>query len=125
MTKIAITTDDGETVSSHFGQAGYFKVVLVGEQGKLSSEIRNKPSHQHNQAHHHEDSAAMHPGQAMLELISDCQVLITGGMGEPAYYRALAKNLRVILTGEKQIDQALEKFQNGTLISDERRIHKH
>ena len=121
MTKIAITTDDGETISSHFGQARYFKVVSIGDREQGSSEMREKALHQHGQA----VSGAVHPGQAMVDAISDCQVLITGGMGAPVYQRALAKNLQVILTGEKKIDRALESYQNGTLASDERRIHMH
>jgi predicted Fe-Mo cluster-binding NifX family protein len=125
MTKIAITTDDGETISSHFGQAQYFQVVTVDGDRKAASEMRAKARHQHGQAHDHDEPGAVHPGQAMVEAISDCQVLITGGMGEPALYRAQAVGLQVFLTGEKQIDKALEAYRKGRLTSDERRVHRH
>ncbi len=125
MTKIAITTDDGETISSHFGQAKYFQIITLDRDRRSASELREKATHQHGQGHEHDEPGAVHPGQAMVEAIRDCQVLITGGMGEPALNRAQAVGLQVILTGEKQIDRALEAYQKGQLTSDERRIHHH
>jgi predicted Fe-Mo cluster-binding NifX family protein len=126
MTKIAITTDDGETINSHFGQAQYFQVItLDDDRAPAASEMRAKASHQHGPDHGHDEPGATHPGQAMVESIRDCQVLITGGMGEPALNRARAVGLDVILTGEKQIGKALEAYQKGQLASDDRRIHHH
>ncbi len=125
MTKIAITTDDGVTISSHFGQAKYFQVITLDGDRKTASEMREKATHQYGQGHDHAEPGAIHPGQAMVEAIRDCQVLFTGGMGEPALNRAPAVGLEVILTGEKQIEKALEAYQKGRLASDERRIHHH
>jgi predicted Fe-Mo cluster-binding NifX family protein len=126
MTRIAITTDDGETISSHFGQARYFQIVTLDE-GLTPAilEMREKASHEHGHPHDHDGPGAVHPGQAMVESIRDCQALITGGMGEPALNRARAVGLEVILTGEKQIGTALQAYQQGQLASDERRIHHH
>lgn len=123
MTRIAFTTDDGETISSHFGQAHYFRVITIEENQAISSELREKPWHQHGQGH--EMGPGVHPGQAMVDLIRDCQVLITGGMGEPALNRAQAAGLEVFLTPEMQIESALEKYRNGKLASDLKRIHHH
>ncbi len=125
MTKIAITTDDGETISSHFGQAKYFQIITLDGNRKTASEMREKATHQHGQGHDHDEPGAVHPGQAMVETIRDCQVLITGGMGEPALNRAHSVGLQVILTGEKHIEKAVEAYQKGLLTSDERRIHRH
>lgn len=59
----------------------------------------------------------------MFAPIQDCQVLLAGGMGEPAYQRALAAGLNVILTGGK-ITEAVDLFLKGNLSSDLRRIHR-
>lgn len=62
---------------------------------------------------------------AMFSVIADCQVLVAGGMGEPAYQRAQAYGLEVYLTGEWKIDAALAAYQAGELKSDLRRVHAH
>ena len=124
MTKIAIPTDDGETISKHLGQARYFQVITLADGLVQSSERREKASHSH-QDHQHEHDAGMHPGQQMIETIRDCQVLISGGMGQPMYERATASGLEVFLTGEDRISDAVEAYQKGTLTSDMRRVHSH
>ncbi len=124
MTKIAIPTDNGETISKHLGQAHYFQVITL-ENGQIqSSERRDKASHSH-QDHQHEHEAGVHPGQAMIETVQDCQVLIAGGMGQPMYNRAVSSGLEVYLTGEDRIVNAVEAYGQGTLPSDMRRIHMH
>lgn len=125
MTKnIAFPTDDGQTISSHFGQAHFFQVIKVEGQKVLSSELREKASHSH-QDHSHAGGSQPHPGQAMFEVIRDCQVLIAGGMGTPALERAKSFNMEVFLTGEKLISDALRAYQDGNLVTDLRRVHVH
>jgi predicted Fe-Mo cluster-binding NifX family protein len=122
--KIAFPTDDGETISKHLGQAQYFQVITVEEGQVQASERREKASHSHNdQAHEHE--AGMHPGQQMIEAIRDCQVLISGGMGQPMYNRAVSSGMQVFLTAEDRIEDALEAYRQGKLTSDMRRVHVH
>lgn len=124
MTKIAFPTDDGETISKHLGQAHYFQVITL-EDGQIhSSERRDKASHNH-QDHQQEHEAGIHPGQQMIEVIRDCQVLIAGGMGQPMYNRAEAVGMTVYMTGDDRISDALEAYLQGNLTSDMRRIHMH
>lgn len=126
MIKVAFPTDDGETISRHFGQARYYVVAQITESG-IALEQRPKPHHNaHEEGHHeHSDHSANGFGQKVLEPISDCQVLISGGMGQPAYQHAISKGLQVILSGETKIAAALDAFQAGNLASDPRRIHGH
>jgi len=88
MIKVSIATDDGTTISQHFGQALYFNIYTLENGSVISVEMRDKAHHSHND-HSHEQDQGIHPGQLMIESISDCQVLICGGMGMPAYNRAL------------------------------------
>lgn len=124
MPKIAFPTDDGETISKHLGQAKYFQVVTFENGQVASTERREKASHSH-QDHSHEQEGGVHPGQAMIEAIRDCQVLIAGGMGQPMYNRATSSGLEVYLTGEDRISDAVEAYLKGTLTSDMRRVHTH
>lgn len=124
MAKIAFPTDDGETISKHLGQARYFQVISVEGGQVQASERRDKPSHSH-QDRQQEHAAGLHPGQGMVEVIRDCQVLISGGMGQPMYNRAINAGFEVILTGEDRIMPALEAYLKGGLSSDMRRVHAH
>ena len=120
--KVAIPTDDGETIIRHFGQAKYFKVFILDNNQVLSSEVREKASHQHGD---HSQQGGVHPGQQMVESISDCQVLISGGMGTPAFARAGAAGLQVFLTSNHLIQSALEAYLAGTLVNDLTLMHSH
>lgn len=123
MEKIAFPTDDGKTISAHFGRAPFFMVVTLDEQGAAQFEQRSKAFH--GEQHSHDMHQTAHGHSPMFSPISDCQVLIAGGMGQPAYQHAVDARLKVIMTGEKSITAALEAYQSGLIISDERRIHQH
>jgi predicted Fe-Mo cluster-binding NifX family protein len=127
MKKLAFPTDDGETISRHLGESQFYLVAVLDDAGNMTFERREKPRHDHNReepAHEHECG---HPkrGPALFKPILDCQVLISGGLGKPAYDYAVAQGLEVILPAQKNITDALEAYRTGTLISDMRRVHKH
>ena len=119
-TRIAVPSDDGETISRHFGQARYFQVLTLEAGQVASSELRPKASHQHGDASH---AAGIHPGQQMVATISDCQVLISGGMGAPAFAKASAAGLEVIMTRERTIQAAVDAYLAGTLENVPTLIH--
>jgi len=121
MMKIAIPTDDGVIVSQHFGQAVYFKVLSVEGDQVISSEMREKATHNHGVP----SADGMHPGAMMVESILDCQTLIAGGMGSPVYNRAMAAGLKVILTRQSNIDLAVRDFLAGKLENDPQLVHVH
>lgn len=54
--KIAFITDDGRTISLHFGRAAHYLVVKVENGEEISREMRDKLGHQNfSQAgEHHE-----------------------------------------------------------------------
>ncbi len=115
--KIAFPTDDGQTISPHFGQATYYTVVNVSG-GELEREKRSKAHHgaQHTpgQGHNHAD---------MFAGIADCQLLVVGGMGIPAYRAAHDHGLQVIATGLRDITSALQAYLGGTLQDEPSLIH--
>jgi len=121
-TKIAIPTDDGKTISRHFGQAQFFQVVTIENEKVVHSEMRTKANHQHGD---HSHASGTHPGQQMVDAIKDCQVLIAGGMGTPAHTRAVSAGLVVIMTRLDTITAATEAYISKTLISETQLIHSH
>jgi hypothetical protein len=61
----------------------------------------------------------------MIEGLSDCQVLVCGGMVTPAYNRAVAAGLKVILTGQLSIDATVQEYLSGTLENEPQLVHAH
>jgi predicted Fe-Mo cluster-binding NifX family protein len=127
MKKLAFPTDDGETISRHLGESQFYLVAVLDDAGNITFEKREKPRRDHNReepAQEHECGHAQR-GPALFTPILDCQVLISGGLGQPAYDYAVTQGLEVILPAQKNIADALEAYRTGTLISDMRRVHKH
>jgi predicted Fe-Mo cluster-binding NifX family protein len=125
MKKIAFPTSDGKTLSPHLGQALYFIVACLEEDGTLVTERREKPTHQHGQKNSQDPlpDASARAGK-MLVVVEDCQVLISRGLSQSAYERAQSLGMEVWLTAEKDITTALKAYLAGTLVSDLRRVHK-
>jgi predicted Fe-Mo cluster-binding NifX family protein len=115
--RIAFVTDDGETISSHFGQAASYRVFRV--EGDRTVDLGLRPKAHHGQGHH---QPGLHG--AMLDPISDCQVLVSGGMGEPAWEKARRAGLEIYLAGGTIAD-AVAALLRGELRSDELRLHQH
>ena len=124
MIKVSVATDDGTTVSQHFGQALYFKIYTLENGDVAAVEMRDKAHHSHAD-HTQEQVQGIHPGQLMVEAMSDCQVLICGGMGMPAYDRAINAGIQVFLTNESSIEAAIKAYQSGKLVSEPGLIHHH
>jgi len=116
--KIAFATEDGKTVSAHFGKAPYYVVVEVSEGKVLEQEMRAKAYHGNHQeyGHNHAD---------MFTCIADCQVLVVGGMGTPAHESALAHGLKVVPTDPRDISAVIQAYLDGTLQENPRLIHRH
>jgi predicted Fe-Mo cluster-binding NifX family protein len=121
--KIAIVSDDGETISQHFGRAQQYVVVTVEDGHIEKRETRDKFGHMHfegeqgheeDRDHHHGPEAEHRHGQ-MIEPIADCEVLLAGGMGGGAMQSLLASNIRPILTDIKSVDDAVKAYVEGRL----------
>lgn len=135
--KIAFVTDDGERISQHFGRARFFLVVTIEEGNVVSKELREKVSHhgahagadsdegdhQGESHRHHQEGHGMHRHGDMLRTISDCEVLVAGGMGAGAYSAIRESGLTPILTDIKTIDDALAAYLSGTLENRIERVH--
>jgi predicted Fe-Mo cluster-binding NifX family protein len=131
--KIAAITEDGSTISQHFGRAPLYVVVTV-EDGKIvSKETLNKAGHHTFAAHH---DAPLAPGErhgydagsqmrhaSMAETIADCQVLIAGGMGWGAYESLKSRGIEPVVTDVESIDEAVKLYLQGKLPNLMERLH--
>jgi len=131
--KIAAVTEDGTTISQHFGRAPLY-VVATAEGGKVTNkETRDKTGHHTFAAHQHPETA---PGErhgydagaqtrhaSMAETIADCQVLICGGMGWGAYDSMKSNNIETIVTDTENIDEAINLYLENKLPNLMERLH--
>ncbi len=133
--KIAAVSEDGVTISQHFGRAPFY-VVLTIEDGKIiSRETRPKMGHAqfageaHEESHsedprgHGFDSAAQDRHARMATTIQDCQILLTRGMGAGAYYSMEQAGIRPIVTDVANIEEAALAAVRGDLTDHAERLH--
>jgi hypothetical protein len=91
--KIAVVTDDGTTVSRHFGRARYYTVFSVEEQRVLGRQMLDRsdtlqPVDEHEALHglagqidcHGTGTAAAAAHLRMVQPIEDCEALVARGM---------------------------------------------
>jgi predicted Fe-Mo cluster-binding NifX family protein len=132
--KIAVISDDGTTISQHFGMAPLYVVATV-ENGKVTGkETRNKMGHQHFAAgpHHHGtapgekhgyDADSQDKHAQMAQNIDDCQVMLAGGMGWGAYDSMKSRGLEVVITDVRSIDEAVNTYLKGELPNLMEKLH--
>ena len=130
--KIAAISDDGVTISQHFGRAPLY-VVLSVEDGKVvGRETRPKSGHhtfaaaEHPMApgeRHGYDAASQDKHRSMADTIADCQVLLAGGMGWGAYESLKSYNIEPIVTDIENIDEAVQLYLAGRLHNLMDRLH--
>jgi predicted Fe-Mo cluster-binding NifX family protein len=131
--KIAVISEDGTTISQHFGRAPYYVVVTAEDGEVVEKETRDKMGHHSFAGQHHDDTA---PGErhgfgagaqsrhaSMAETIADCKVLIAGGMGWGAYENMTSRGIETIVTDIKTIDEAVKLYLEGKLLNLQQRLH--
>jgi len=132
--KIAVITDDGKTISQHFGRAPYYLVLTIENDQIVQRELREKMGHNqfsaepHHEEHHHhgehgQDEASHGKHARMAEAISDCQAVLCGGMGYGAYESMRRLNIQPIVTDLSDIDAAVQAYINGTLVDHTEKLH--
>ena len=131
--KVAAITDDGKTISQHFGRAQYYLVATVENGQIVNRELRPKLGHAHfvNQPHTEEQPGQPHGMDAtshnkhlqMAEAITDCQALLCRGMGMGAYESMKARGIRPVVTDIAGIDEAVMAYVEGNIVDQVERLH--
>jgi len=131
--KIAVITDDGHTISQHFGRAPYYLVATVENGQIVKRELRNKLGHSQfaNQPHsedqqgqpHGMDPASHNKHVQMSDAIADCEALLCRGMGMGAYQSMQARGIRPVVTDIVTIDEAVMAYVQGNIVDQVERLH--
>ncbi len=128
--KIAIVTDDGQTISAHFGRARAYAVLTVLDGDVVERELRPKSAPHLDRGPGHDDSDSSHDGPAaharhdqMIAPIADCTCLVARGMGRGAYDRISEAGIRPIVTDIVDPDVAAIACANGCIVDLADRLH--
>jgi predicted Fe-Mo cluster-binding NifX family protein len=133
--KIAAVSEDGVTISQHFGRAPLYVVVTVEDGKIIAHEKRDKMGHNqfggetHEEAHgvdprgHGFDPAAQDRHARMAAAIADCEVLLARGMGAGAYESMKQANIRPVVTDVANIDEAVQAYLAGSLTDHIEKLH--
>lgn len=146
--KIAVVTDNGTTISNHFGRARHYMVITVEDSAIVSQEMRDKQQchghgHGHGHSHDHGDmtlhnhahsdqeqtTTATHTDHQhdhhhdVVSLIADCDVVMARGMGNGMHQRLQAANIRPILTTIGIIETAVIAYIEGRLKEHPELVH--
>jgi predicted Fe-Mo cluster-binding NifX family protein len=132
MMKIAVLTDDGKTISRHFGRAHYYQVFTI-EDGKITGqEMREKMGHRHFADQHHQeepgqphgmDAASHQKHISMTRTIDDCEAVIGGGMGMGAFNSLQSLGIKVIMTDMTDVEAVIQAYLDGTLVDRSELLH--
>lgn len=113
--KVAVASDDGKVISSHFGRSRGF-VIFEIEDGEIKSReyvLNTFTGHArelHHTGNHHYDSHA-----AIIENLRDCKAVISHGMGRRIYEDFTSAGIEVYVTDETDVDKAIELYIKGEL----------
>jgi predicted Fe-Mo cluster-binding NifX family protein len=131
--KIAAITQDGKSISQHFGRAPNYLVVTVENGRIVNRELRDKIGHAHfvNQSHaeeqpgqrHGMDAASHNRHMQMAEAIADCEALLCRGMGIGAYESMKRCGIRPVVTDIASIDEAVLAYVNGLIVDHIEKLH--
>jgi predicted Fe-Mo cluster-binding NifX family protein len=123
MKKIAVAQMNESLISKHFGRSPYFGIYTLTDNAVEGPEMRVNTFTHHAQRSHHEkqehhefgNHQHNHDHQSVVEGLSDCQVLIAGGMGMGAINSLSAAGVEVIITDNTYAEEAVREYRNGSI----------
>ena len=126
--KIAFATDDGTTISAHFGRANFYEVVDVQNGKVIKREKREKSSHHHQHNHNVHTNSEDHQSHEerhlqMTQSIQDCDYVVARGMGYGMYNHLNALGKTAIITAISDIDSAAIEIIDGSIQNHTEKLH--
>jgi predicted Fe-Mo cluster-binding NifX family protein len=132
--KIAAITEDGSTISQHFGRAPKYLVLTIENGNIVGRELRDKLGHsqfhdEHGHDHHDGQDrhgygpAAENRHARMSEAIADCEAILCGGMGRGAYESMQQRNIRPVVTDIQDIEEAAMAYATGKIVDHIDKLH--
>ncbi|MDH7517808.1 MAG: NifB/NifX family molybdenum-iron cluster-binding protein [Candidatus Thermoplasmatota archaeon] len=114
--KIAVASDDRITIADHFGRATGFVVFEIQNNEIVKQEYRENIGKSTGgcQSCDHE---------TMIKNIKDCAMVISYGMGRRIYNDLMKNNIQPVVTNEKSVVDAINKFIKNELDNRVDKLH--
>ena len=109
--KIAVPTDDGKTISQHFGRARSFAIFEV-ENGEIVSKELIDSNTPHSRGEHGHQA-----GGWFMSALSGCEAVIATGMGRRAIAHFEEVGIKPVFTDVTDAEEAVKAYSAGTLKS--------
>ena len=112
--KIAVASEDGGAVSSHFGRCRCFVVFETADGRITGRETRAREGAGCGGEHGHHDPSHTHAG--LVTLLEDCSAVLCGGMGWRAAEELKTHGIEPVILAEAMApEEAARAFLDGTL----------
>jgi predicted Fe-Mo cluster-binding NifX family protein len=120
MMRIAVASDDGQTVAGHAGRCACFVVFEVEDAAITAEEVAPNRHTAHAQGkcsgEDHEHGHGAGHG-ALLDLLGGCRALISRGMGPRLRMDLAERGIEAVICAESDARRAAELFARGALPS--------
>lgn len=130
--KIAVATEKGTTISSHFGRSPFFTIFEIVDGKIVGQSTRQNTFTKHFRGHHGDHQQEEHPHgpkeethdhDSVADGLGDCSVVISHGMGRRAWEDLRARGIEMIVTDETDAEQAARLYVAGNLRDHVERLH--
>lgn len=132
--KIAVISENGKTISQHFGMATQYVILKTEGERIVSVETRPKASHTGSKGIRHDEhgcNCEVHGNEnsifdrhrPMVLNILDCDVVLAGGIGWGAYDSLKNAGIEVVVTDVENIEKAVKLYLGGNLPNLVERLH--
>ncbi|MDR1185738.1 MAG: hypothetical protein LBK67_13235 [Coriobacteriales bacterium] len=114
--RVAVTTRDGKVVQEHFGHARHFHIVEIGDEGYRYLETREVEPLCEGVAPHEmsHDAARFGP---VIELLHDCDAIVTAQIGPGAARYVIESGIR-IFEGRGLVTDILDEIVTNGLLKE-------
>jgi predicted Fe-Mo cluster-binding NifX family protein len=116
--KIAVATEDGISISAHFGRSAGFIIFDIdkGMANKLEQRDNIFTAHSQGRCGHGHETGEHHSHDAIADALKDCQAVICHGMGQRAFVDMQAKGIKAVIVSEDlTAEAAAQKYAKGDL----------
>jgi len=114
--KIAVASDEGKTISHHFGRALGFVIFEVKDNEIIGQEYRK------NIGKNTGECGSCNHGM-MIDNLRDCHVIISYGMGRRIYEDLTKNNIFPVVTDEETVEGAIHKYIKSVLENRVDKLH--
>lgn len=126
--RLAIPSDDQQTLAQHLGRCRGFMIVDVEDGQVTGREYRPNTITGHAMGPHqigHDDGGHAGRHARIIDNLTDCQALVAGGMGQRIHQDLAAAGISAYTTGLRTIDEVIEALAEGGLEDDPERRCDH